>query len=86
MKRFIYVILSIFFFLLGIIGLALPVIPQVPFFVLGLAFLAGASRRVHNRIISTSFYQKHGEQFIEKHKLLRKLLTEDETKDEESQK
>jgi uncharacterized membrane protein YbaN (DUF454 family) len=42
--------LAVFFFILGIIGLLLPIVPQVPFFVMSLLFLSLASRRVHRKV------------------------------------
>lgn len=76
MKRIIYFILAGFFLLLGLIGLALPVFPQIPFFVLGFAFLAGASKRVHRWVTQTEFYQKHGREWVKKSKFLESLLGE----------
>lgn len=76
MKRIIYFILAVFFLLLGLIGLALPVFPQIPFFVLGFAFLAGASKRVHRWVTHTEFYQKHGREWVKKSKFLEDLLGE----------
>lgn len=49
--------LSIFFFILGVIGLLLPIVPQVPFFVMSLLFLSLASRRVH----------RHARRFLHRH-------------------
>ena len=34
-KKYIFILIGIFFMILGVIGLIIPVIPQVPFFVLG---------------------------------------------------
>jgi len=36
---------GLLFLLAGVVGLFLPVVPQVPFFLLGLALLAGVSPR-----------------------------------------
>jgi uncharacterized membrane protein YbaN (DUF454 family) len=41
---------AIFFFLLGVIGVLIPVMPQVPFFVMSLIFFSLVSRRVRQAI------------------------------------
>lgn len=76
MKRIIYFILAVFFLILGAIGLALPVVPQVPFLLLGFGFLAGASKRVHRWVTQTEFYQKHGRVWVKKSKILESLFGE----------
>jgi uncharacterized membrane protein YbaN (DUF454 family) len=42
--------LAVFFFILGVIGVLVPIMPQVPFFVMSLLFLSLASRRVHRAV------------------------------------
>ncbi len=42
--------LAIFFFLLGVIGVLIPVMPQVVFFVLSLIFLSLVSQRVRRAV------------------------------------
>ena len=42
--------LAIFFFILGVIGVLVPIMPQVPFFVMSLLFLSLVSRRVHRGV------------------------------------
>lgn len=59
MKRIFYIIAGVFFLIVGLIGLALPVIPQVPFLVIAVLLLARASNRVRRWIINTSIYKKH---------------------------
>jgi uncharacterized membrane protein YbaN (DUF454 family) len=39
--------LAVFFFIVGVIGVMVPIMPQVPFFVMSLLFLSLVSRRVH---------------------------------------
>ena len=43
--RIIYLILAAIFLVLGTIGLALPIIPQVPFLALGFIFLSLGSKK-----------------------------------------
>ncbi|MGH9365274.1 MAG: DUF454 family protein [Thermoanaerobaculia bacterium] len=49
--------LAIFFFVLGVIGVLVPVMPQVLFFVLSLVFFSLASRRVHRTV--RGFLKRH---------------------------
>lgn len=51
------IFLAAFFFVLGVIGLLLPIVPQVPFFVMSLLFLSLASRRVHRTV--RRFLRRH---------------------------
>ena len=47
--------LAIFFFILGIIGILIPVMPQVIFFVMGLVFLSLVSPTVRRAVRTTTF-------------------------------
>jgi len=42
--------LAVFFFIVGVIGVLVPVMPQVPFFVMSLLFLSLVSPRVHRAV------------------------------------
>ena len=42
--------LAVFFFILGVIGVLVPIMPQVPFFVMSLLFLTLVSKRVHGAV------------------------------------
>lgn len=57
--RGIWLVLAIFFFVLGLVGLALPVIPQVPFFLLSIYFTSKFSPRFHNWISNNRLYKKY---------------------------
>ena len=57
MKRIIYIIIGSLFLLMGFVGLLLPVIPQVPFWITGMAFLMRGSKRLEERITRTAFYR-----------------------------
>lgn len=50
--------LASIFFALGGLGLALPVIPQVPFFLLAIFFASKASPKFHKWIQKQKLYQK----------------------------
>lgn len=64
MKAF-YILLGFIFLALGIVGIALPILPTVPFLLLTLFFFAKGSDRVHNWFLTTSIYQKHLKSFQE---------------------
>lgn len=57
--KHIYVFLGFLFLLIGAIGVALPVLPTVPFLLLSSYFFAKGSERFHNWFKSTKLYQKH---------------------------
>ncbi len=62
MKKIIYFISGCVFLILGLIGLALPVIPQVPFLILSVMFFARASQRLRSwmekRFSNMELYRK----------------------------
>ena len=51
---------------LGCIGIALPVLPTVPFFLATVFFFANSSQRLHDWFVSTKLYQKHLESYVQK--------------------
>lgn len=59
----IYVILGSIFFVLGVIGAFLPVLPTTPFLLLASVFLAKGSKRFHNWFVSTNIYKEHIKDF-----------------------
>lgn len=57
--RFLWLVLAIVSFVGGIVGLLLPVIPQIPFFILCLFSLSKFSPRFHSWLQQTKLYQKY---------------------------
>jgi uncharacterized membrane protein YbaN (DUF454 family) len=49
--------MAIFWFIVGVIGVMVPIMPQVPFFVMSLLFLSLVSRRVHRGV--RRFIRRH---------------------------
>jgi len=49
--------MAVFWFIVGVIGVLIPIMPQVPFFVMSLLFLSLVSRRVHRAV--RRFIRRH---------------------------
>ena len=71
--RIIYLILAAIFLVLGTIGLALPIIPQVPFLALGFIFLSLGSKKFRRFVESKALYREHVLPWIARHPILVKL-------------
>ena len=65
-NRIVFVVLGSVCLALGTIGIALPVLPTVPFYLLTVLCYAKGSKRLHDRFISSSLYKKHLESFANK--------------------
>lgn len=57
--RYLWLVLGTIFFVLGTIGIALPILPTVPFYLLTMFCYSKGSPRLHRWFISTNFYKKH---------------------------
>ncbi len=51
---------------LGCIGIALPILPTVPFFLVTIFCFANSSQRLHDWFLHTKMYKKHLEAFVKK--------------------
>jgi len=58
-KKSFLIIVGTVFVILGIIGLLLPVIPQIPFFLVGLFLLMAGSKEVHDYCVNSKIYRKY---------------------------
>ena len=72
MKKMIFYILGALFFILGIVGLILPIVPQVPFFLLSFICFVRCSPRIKKWFVSTKMYQKYLREMVEKKGTTRK--------------
>ena len=66
LKRLIYLILGCICLGLGCIGIALPILPTVPFFLATVFCFANSSQKLHDWFINTNMYKKHLESFVQK--------------------
>lgn len=64
--RILFTGFGLFFTILGMIGVALPVLPTVPFLLVALACFTRGSERFHEWFLKTKLYQKHLKDFSEK--------------------
>ena len=69
-KRIVFIVLGSICLGLGCIGIALPILPTVPFFLATVFFYANSSRRLHDWFVSTKMYKKHLESFVQKKGML----------------
>lgn len=72
MRRIIYLIIGFLCLGLGCIGIVLPILPTVPFFMGTVFCFAKSSRKLHSWFLGTKLYQKHLQSFVEKRGMLLK--------------
>lgn len=75
--KILYISGGILFFLLGAIGLVIPVVPQVPFFLLSVYLFSKGSPRFEKKLKSTKIYQKYVSKITEElsfHKYIKYTL------------
>lgn len=51
--------LGIFFIVLGAIGIFIPILPTVPFFLLAIYLIASSNEKFYSYIINTKFYKEN---------------------------
>lgn len=64
--RIFWVVLGFLCLGLGTVGVVLPILPTVPFYMATVFCFAKSSRKLHDWFIGTSLYKKHLESFVEK--------------------
>ena len=64
-KRFLLISIGFFFLILGIIGVLLPVMPTIPFFIIASICFSGSSNRLHNMLINNRWIGRHLKNFQE---------------------
>ena len=66
LKRLFFLILGGVCLALGCVGIVLPVLPTVPFFLATVFCFANSSERLHTWFLGTELYQKHLDSFVKK--------------------
>lgn len=64
--KFIWIMLGCLCLVLGTIGVVLPILPTVPFYLATLFCFAKGSEKLHTWFLSTKLYEKHLKSFVEK--------------------
>lgn len=62
--RIFWIILGFISLGLGSVGIVLPILPTVPFFMATVFCFAKSSRRLHDWFVSTNLYKKHLDSFV----------------------
>ena len=62
--RILWIILGFICLGLGVIGIILPILPTVPFFMATVFCFAKSSKRHHGWVIGTNLYKKHLDSFV----------------------
>lgn len=65
-KRLVYLVIGCLSLGLGCVGIILPILPTVPFFLLTVFCFAKSSKKLHDWFISTNLYKKHLDSFVKK--------------------
>ncbi|MGN1167139.1 MAG: YbaN family protein [Lachnospiraceae bacterium] len=62
--KIVWIFLGFFCLGLGTIGIILPILPTVPFYMGTVLCFAKSSRRLHEWFVSTNLYKKHLDSFV----------------------
>ena len=73
-KRFSFLVSGYLSLASGCIGIALLILPIVPFFLLTVFCFANSSQKLHDWFIGTKMYRKHLEFFVQRKDMTRKAL------------
>ncbi len=71
-KRLVFLILGLLCLTLGTIGVFLPILPTVPFYLATVFCFSQSSQKFHDWFIGTELYKKHLQSFVEKKGMLMK--------------
>lgn len=66
LKQIIFLIIGCLSLALGCVGIVLPILPTVPFFLLTVFCFANSSQKLHDWFIGTQMYKKHLKSFVQK--------------------
>lgn len=71
-KRLVFLILGMICLALGTVGVFLPILPTVPFYLATVFCFSQSSKKLHDWFIGTNLYKKHLQSFVEKKGMLLK--------------
>lgn len=71
-KRLIFLILGLLCLTFGTIGVFLPILPTVPFYLATVFCFSQSSQKLHDWFIETELYKKYLQSFVEKKGMLMK--------------
>lgn len=66
LKRLIFLIVGCMALGIGCIGIVLPILPTVPFFLVTVFCFSQSSKKLHDWFVGTKMYKKHLESFVNK--------------------
>lgn len=69
--RIIWLVLGCFCLGLGSVGIVLPILPTVPFYMATLFCFAKSSQKLHDWFTGSNLYKKHLENFVQKRSMTR---------------
>ena len=70
--KVLFLILGVLSFILGAIGVILPILPTTPFLLLSAFLFARSSEKFHERLLKTKLYQKYINEMVIERKTTRK--------------
>ena len=65
LKKIIFVAVGCICLALGTVGVVLPILPTVPFYLATAFCFANSSERLHNWFVNTGLYKKHLQSYVE---------------------
>lgn len=72
LKKWIFLLVGFVSLGLGCVGIALPILPTVPFFLLTVFCFANSSQRLHDWFLGTRLYKKHLDSYVRKKGMTKK--------------
>lgn len=66
LKKLIYLTLGCLCLALGCVGIVLPILPTVPFFLVTVFCFANSSQKLHDWFVGTKMYKKNLDSFVKK--------------------